>query len=163
MTGLYMDNQTTSQIIIEPVQKAEIILDAKPVVTDLGHAKLLSGLYFIHDAMHRAMLHFFLVKQTAREAIARKQLSGDHIDIGVRNNEWANDSKDILFSFFDNEHVTKISELPDQITFSWQDVPFTIHLYDDCEPLMALIPITYEYESWDIPNQFERFEREFDK
>lgn len=137
--------------------------DAPATLTDLGHDKLLSTLYFIFDAFERSGLDFFLVKQTAKDAIAEHQLTGDHIDIGIRNLEWANDQKDVLFPYFDQEHVEKLKEEPGILEFKWQDVPFTIHFYDDNPCTTALIPLVYENEHWKIPNQFDVFCKEFDK
>jgi hypothetical protein len=80
----------------------------------------------------------------------------------VRNNEWINGNQEILFPYFEQEHVELKSELPNQLTYEWQGIPFVIHFYADNECITALIPVTYEYESWNIPNQFERFEKEYD-
>ena len=146
-----MDNQITNQTIEEG--NTQNVLD---------HHKMLSGLYFLLDAFERAQIQFFLVRQTAHDAKELHQLRGDHIHVGVRNNEWINGNQEILFPYFEQEHVELKSELPNELTYEWQGIPFTIHFYDDNECLMALIPVRYEYEDWNIPNQFERFEKEFD-
>lgn len=134
----------------------------KPVV-DLGHHKLLSTLYFIFEAFGRAGIDFFLIRDTAHKAMTEHMLEGDHIDIGVRSLEWANDQKDLLFAYFDQEGVSKTKDEPGIIEFIYQDVPFVIHFYEDNPCVTALIPIIYENEHWKIPNQFTRFEKEFDK
>ncbi len=145
-----------------PAIKEYVAAMEKGLSKDLSHDKLLPTLYFILDSFERASLDFFLIRQTAKDAIASHQLTGDHIDIGVRNNEWMSDAKDILFAYFDDEHVEKKEEVPGHITFQWKDVPFTLHFYEDNPCITALNTITYEYETWHIPNQFERFEKEFD-
>lgn len=134
----------------------------KPVV-DLGHDKLLEGLYFIFDAFERCGIDFFLVRETAHQAMSEHMLEGDHLDIGVRQLEWNNDQKDLLFAFFDQERVEKTKDIPGLIEFKWKDIPFDIHFYEDNPCVTALIPIIYENENWKIPNQFTRFEKEFDK
>lgn len=148
----------------QPVQSVSAT-STPPAVKEnsIGHHKMLSGLYFLLDAFDRAQVDFFLVKQTAKDAIHKDQLKGDHLHVGVRNNEWINGNQEILFPYFDQEHVELKSELPDSLTYEWQGIPFTIHFYTDNECLMALNTIAYEYESWFVPNMFERFEKEFDK
>jgi hypothetical protein len=160
-----MDNQIPNQTPIVPVpeipQIHPVVAD-KPVV-ELPHDQLMKGLYFLLDAFDRAQVTFFLVRQTAKDAINQHQLTGDHLDVGVRNNEWINGNQEILFPYFDQENVVLKSELPDSLTYEWQDIPFTIHFYNDNECITALNTVAYEYEGWYIPNQFERFEKEFDK
>jgi hypothetical protein len=131
--------------------------------SDLGHTKLLSCLYFIFDAMERAGLEFFLVKDTAKKAMTEYMLEGDHIDVGLRINEWQNDQKDILFMYFQDERVEQTKDEPKLLEFVWNDVPFRIHLYPDSMCTLALVPIVYEHETWRIPNRFDIFEKEYDK
>ncbi|HEX8965507.1 MAG TPA: hypothetical protein VF820_03700, partial [Patescibacteria group bacterium] len=93
-----MDNQTTNKPIFIPYKKPdeemkEAIGEANQNDgtgnIDLGHAKLLSCLYFVFDAFERSGLDFFLVKDTARKAKTEYMLEGDHIDVGLRKLEWA--------------------------------------------------------------------------
>lgn len=137
-------------------------IPVKPTV-DLGHDKLLATLYFIFDAFERCGIEFFLVKDTAHKAMQERKLEGDRLDIGVRQLEWNNDQKDILFAYFDQERVEKTKDEPGIVEFTYQDIPFVIHLYEDNPCVTALVPIIYENEHWKIPNQFTRFEKEFDK
>jgi len=134
----------------------------KPTPTDLGHDKLLSCLYFIFDAFERCGLQFFLVRDTAKKAMTEYMLEGDHIDIGIRRLEWNNDQKDILFVYLAEEGVEKTEDLPDRMTYKWQDIPFTIHFYEDNPCVTALVPIVYEHEHFLIPNQFAEFESKYD-
>lgn len=159
-----MDNQNNQPIQVLPTESIEEEASQPvKVVTSFPHHQLLSCLYFVQDAFERASLEYFLVRDTAKAAIESKQLHGATIDIGVRHNTWSSDQKDIIFTFFSGERVEQISDLPNSLTFSWRDIPFTIHIYDDNECLLALNTIRYEYETWFVPNQFERFEKEFDK
>lgn len=153
-TTINTPHNTVPNITVKPPE---------PTVIDLGHDKLLSGLYFIFDAFERCGLEFFLVKDTAHKAMQERKLEGDHLDIGVRQLEWNNDQKDILFAYFDQERVEKTKDVPGLVSFKWNDIPFTIHLYEDNPCVIALVPIIYENEHWKIPNQFVRFEKEFDK
>ena len=87
-----MDNQTTNKPIFIPYKgktdspsltldkMGELYDEAKKITQDLGHAKLLSGLYFIFDAMERCGLTFFLVRDTAKKAMTEYMLEGDHLD-----------------------------------------------------------------------------------
>lgn len=148
------NNQTvdeTQQQVVQPVKK------------DIPHDKLLMTLYFLWDGFSRSYMDFFLLRQTAKDALSGKQLTGDHIDIGVRKNEWISGNKPILESFFEHEHVTKVKENVEIYEGIYQEVPFTIHLFSENECLSALIPLQYMQESFKVPNQFDRFEREFDK
>lgn len=160
-----MENQTTNtQPIFIPKAQEETVKEEivqKPI--DIGHNLLLAALYFVFDAFDRCSMTFFLVKDTAKNAKTSHMLEGDHIDIGVRKLEWSNDQKDVLFLFLTQENAAITEELPDKITLKWNDVPIVIHLYDDSPCVTALVPITYEHEIWLIPNQFEEFEKTYDK
>ena len=112
------------------------------------------------DAFSRTGMEFFLVKQTARYAINEDELQNNRVDIGVRRMEWNNDAKDMLFVYFDQEHIEKTSELPNSLSFMYKDVPFTIHIYEENKYLSELITLSYEHEFWMIPNQFETFDKE---
>ena len=174
MTGVYMAKAKTKKTIYKGQQVA-----GKPIVIDNSDPKqkilvdsnrftseeLLACLYFIFDAMERCGLDFFLIRQTAKDVQKGvfANLTGDHIDIGVRLNEWANDHKDLLFPFFDQEHVETVSQLPNELTFKWKDVPFTIHLYSDNPCVTALVPIVFQNEDFKIPNRFDIFEEKYDK
>lgn len=159
-----MTEPITYQVVNGKIQRPDetVEVPVKPTI-DLGHEKLLSGLYFIFDAFERCGLDFFLIRDTAHKAMNEEKLEGDHLDIGVRQLEWNNDQKDLLFAHFDNEHVEKTKDIPGLVEFTWQDIPFSIHLYEDNPCVTALVPIIYENEHWKIPNQFARFEKEFDK
>lgn len=135
--------------------------DEMPPPEEIPHELQLRTLYFLYDAFQRAMIDWFLIRQTAKDAMSEHQLTGDHIEIGVRKSEWIT-GKEILFMFFGEEHVKTLKEETDYNIFEYQDVPFTLRFYEDSEPLMALIPIQYEHETFLVPNQFERFEKEFD-
>ena len=154
------DPELKTVLVTETV---EIPQSKEKVITDLGHQKLLSCLYFIFDAFERIGMDFFLVKDTARKAINEDMLSGDHIDIGVRDLEWTNDEKEVLFTYFGQEHVQEISNLPHKITFKWNGVTFTIHQYPDSFHLQAPVIIVYEHEHWKIPNRFDIFDKEGEK
>lgn len=161
-------DQTTNKPVFIPYKKPEeqqVPMEAvnnDEKIEDLGYSVLLSCLYFLFDAFERCGLDFFLVRDTAKKAKTSYMLEGDHIDIGVRQNEWANDQKDILFPYFEQEHAEKISELPNEIVYKWNDVKFTIHIYPDNPLLLALVPINYEHEIWKIPNNFEEFDKQYD-
>lgn len=163
-----MDNQITNQPTQEEIEKdvKEVVDEVRQEIydksRDISHHELLSCLYFIFDAFSRVGMDFFLVKQTAKWMMNEDELRGDHLDIGVRSLEWANDNKDMLFEYFNYEHVKILSQLPNKITFEWHEIPFTVHLYEDNPCITSLKPIVYEHEGWFVPDQFERFEKEYD-
>ena len=168
MTGVYMAKaKTKKKIQVTEMPKLETVAHdftqavQKPQFTS---EELLACLYFIFDAMERCGLDFFLIRQTAKDVQKGvfANLTGDHIDVGVRLNEWANDHKDLLFPFFDQEHVETVSQLPNELTFKWKDVPFTIHLYTDNPCVTALVPIVFQNEDFKIPNRFDIFEEKYD-
>jgi len=162
-----MESQTTNTTFSVVNGKVVRPETAPPVVTPttkvFTHEQLLKGLYFIFDAFKRCSINFFLVRETAHNAMTEHMLEGDHLDIGIRKLEWVNDQKELLFPFFEQEHVEIVNDLPDIITCKWQDIPFTIHLYDDNLCTTALVPIVYEHEHWKIPNRFDLFEKDYDK
>lgn len=147
------------------MEKKEIKTEKIEEKVDIDPNRLLACLYFIFDAMDRIGMEFFLIRKTAKDAKKSifNNLSGDHIEIGVRQNEWVNDHKQVLFAFFDQEGVGQTRNEPSLLEFKWQDIPFVIRLYEDNPCITSLIPITFQHEHFNIPNQFERFEKEFDK
>lgn len=154
---------------IQPLATEDVSLPATPpveIVTpkipNLPHHQLLATLYFLLDAFDRTQITFFLVRQTAKDVKSLHELTGNKLEIGVRNNEWLNGNQEILFPYFEQERVELTSELPNELTYVWQGTPFTIHFYQDNECITALVPFSYEHEMWNLPNQFERFEKEFD-
>ena len=89
-----------------PKVRMEKIIEPK----DLGHDKLLTCLYFLWDAFQHGLMVFFLTKDTAKYAIENVLLYGDHIDIGVRKNEW-DVNWGLLQIFLDDilKHVNQIA------------------------------------------------------
>lgn len=108
-------------------------------------------------------MDFFLLRNTAKQALAGKMLRGERIDIGVRKNEWTSGQKPILDIFFDHEHVEKVRETEDVYEGIYRDVPFTIHLFPENECLSALVPLVYKQERFLIPNRFSYFDKEVDR
>lgn len=149
----------TNPQVDKPTSTVAPLVDETFIET--SHEILLRCLYFLYDAFNRAQIDFFLIRQTAKDAINGNELS-HHLDIGVRKNEWVT-GKEILFMFFGEEHVKIKTESDILITCEYQEAPFVIHLYDDNPCLLALNPIEYQYESFKTPNMLEAFEREYDK
>lgn len=150
--------ETNNQIVGETQQQ---IIQSTP--KDIGHEELIRTLYFLWDGFKRSYMDFFLLRDTAKQALSGKQLSGDHIDVGVRKNEWVSGNKPILDIFFEHEHVTKVKENEEIYEGIYQEVPFTIHLFSENDCLSSLIPLNYEHERWLVPNRFEHFDKEIDK
>jgi hypothetical protein len=141
---------------LEAITKA--VRDPHPVDPD----KLLTTLYFLYDAFERASLDFFLVRQTARDVINGKRLTTMPVTIGIRHNEWIGGNEELLLAYFEQEHVEMTEKADDHVTFVYQDIPIMMHIYRDSDSVTALNSVAYEFETWKIPNQFERFEKEFD-
>lgn len=151
-----MENQTEQ--VVQTQQQVPLV-----PVKELTHDQLIRTLYVIWDGFKRSYMDFFLLRQTAKDALAGKQLTGGHIDIGVRKNEWVSGNKPILDIFFENEHVKVVKDNTEIYEGIYQDVPFTIHLFSENECLSSLIPFNYEHERWLVPNRFEHFDKEIDK
>lgn len=141
--------------------KPEVIEKVNDIVNEFTHEQLMRCLYFLYDAFHRAAVDFFLVKDTAKNALSKHMLD-TKIDVGVRRLEWSNDNKDMLFPFFEQERVNIIKQDDFRLDCTYQDIPFTIHIYDDNPCIKYLVPIVYEYEGFLVPNQFDVFEKEYD-
>lgn len=130
---------------------------------DLGHEHLLKVLYFFFDAFSRSGINFFVVRDTAKWMRNQDQLRGDHLDVGIRKLEWISGNQDLFNIYMQNEGLTPTKETDKLLEYVYQGVPVTIHLYPDNECITALTSIVYEHESWMVPNQYERFVKEFEQ
>lgn len=59
------------------------LMPTKPVPIERESDELLEALYFIYDILDRAMIPFFLLRTTAEDVISDRELSGDHVDVGI--------------------------------------------------------------------------------
>ncbi len=116
-------------------------------------AKLLEALYYMLDAFDRANMRFFLVGDTARSAIANKDLTGSHIEIGVRANEWRSGAKRILDDF-----APPVKETDGGALYEYGGVPIMLITYPDSPEVMAPDMVRYRYEEFYVPNPFSSFE-----
>jgi hypothetical protein len=125
------------------------------VQTRVSAQHLLDALFWIWDAFDRANVKMFLVLQTAEDAMKGRELSGRSVDIGIRRMEWVSGGRRILDSFLGDPET----ETNDIATYTHNDTPVTLHIYDDDDCIINLDSITYKYEQFHIPNPYSRFKK----
>lgn len=120
---------------------------------DLPSEKLLNALYWIWDAFSRAHVPFFLVGQTAKDAMANKELTGDKVTVGTRRMEWVSGGRRILDAF-----AQPLEEDQNKATYEFEGTLVIVHVYDDHDCIMNTDSINYKYESFKVPNPYKTFE-----
>ncbi len=137
-------------------------IELKSQVIDLPHGDLLNALFFMWEAQQRCAMDFFLTRSTAKAAMTSHMLDGDTLDLGVRKLAWVSDNKDLLMIFLANEPIKIVEETPDILRLEYKGVKINLRIYEDNDCVRNLIPVHYEHEDFWLPNQFERFTKEFD-
>ena len=134
--------------------------DTKPVVEEksLTHAQLLAALYWCYDSFSRVPILFFPIFDTAKQIMKNDELSGTHLDIGVRELEWYSGGKSILDAFIDHFMIPTEST-GNIVTYKVDGVPIRIHILKDDVCLTQCDTVLYEHEDFKIPNPYERFEK----
>lgn len=133
------------------------------VSTSYPHQKLLEALYLIWDAAERGQLQMFLVGDTAKQAIAQGDLSGDKITVGVRRNEWDSGQGRIAQTFLEHELGHKLVDIDNEVLI--QDragTPISIKLYNENPYLESFDIIYYGYETFLLPNPYSEFVKEYE-
>lgn len=115
--------------------------------------ELLNALYWIWDAFDRANVQFFLVHQTAEDAMKNYDLTGDKVEVGIRRNEWVSGGRRLLDAFLD----TPLTESDTTAEYVHDGVTILLHNYDDIPSIMQLNPIIYRNESFTVPNPYSEF------
>lgn len=122
---------------------------------EFTHDQLHDALYFIDDAFERSAILFFLVHKTAKQAINNQDLSGDKIEVGVRKLEWISGGKRILDNFISSYLV---SETEDRAEYNYNGVPIVVYIYPDDACITQCDRIVYEYDFFNLPNPYSKFE-----
>jgi hypothetical protein len=132
----------------------------QPITTKYSPQQLLDALYYIWDAFERSNMPFFLVWDTARQAILNADLRGDKVEVGVRAVEWRSGAKRI-FDAFVNE---PIEEESDTVTYEFHGVPVIVHIFEkDHECIVQTDMVRYRYEEFKVPNPYQKFIEVFGK
>lgn len=116
--------------------------------------KLLVALYWIWDAFERTNMPFFLVKQTAKDVMAHKNLTGNKVTVGVRRNEWISGARRILDAF-----IQPIDENENVALYEHQGVPIEVYVYEDHDCIINTDMIRYRHEEFKLPNPYSTFEQ----
>lgn len=118
---------------------------------------LLQALYYVWDAFERSNVPFFLTGQTAEDAMANKDLSGEIVTVGVRRVEWVSGGGRVFRTFMGEP----ISEDPGRATYRYENVPIYIGIYDDHDCIIGTDSINYRYETFRVPNPYSTFTQLF--
>lgn len=132
-------------------EQAPVTMAGKPL-QEFSSQQLLDALYWIWDAFERSNVPFFLVFQTAEDAIKQHDLTGDRVEIGVRRMEWVSGGKRIIDAF-----VMPLSEGKDEAIYEYRGVPVIVHVYDDSDCVVQTDMVRYRYEEFKIPNPYSKF------
>ena len=123
---------------------------------------LLDALYFAWDAAERGQLDLFLIKDTARQAKADKDLVGDCITVGARKSEWISGQGEIFRTCADHVVGKAVKADENEVIYEVNGVPVIIKLYDENECLKSFNPIFYRYETFNLPNPYDLFVEKYE-
>jgi hypothetical protein len=143
--------------------KNKVVPVEVPVVEVVGlpHELLLKALFFFWDGFERSTLNFFLVKDTARQVRADKQLEGDRLTLGIRRNEWVGGQDRIFKAFMEHEKIPH-AIMEHGFRFKYMGVPVYLYIYDNNPCLDALDIVFYNNDTFNIPNPFDVFNEKYD-
>ncbi len=125
------------------------------------HEALLEALYFFWDAFERSNLYFFLIRDTAKQVIANRELEGDKLTLGLRRMEWQGGGDRIFNSMIQHEKV-EVEKHDDYILFHFKNIPVYLYLYDENPTLSSFDSVFYQMESFNTPNPFKEFDEKYD-
>src|ERR1035437_3801773 len=110
-------------------QIAEGITKVTPIpkVIDIPHQQLLEALFFFWDGFDRATMNFFLVKDTAKQVIANKELSGGKLTLGIRQMEWNGGQQRIFKAFMEHEKVLP-KKIKNGLPFNCKGAPVELYI-----------------------------------
>lgn len=115
--------------------------------------QLLVALYYVWDAFDRCNVPYFLVNQTAEDAIAGRNLTGNCIEIGIRRTEWISGGRRLI----DNFLGLPVEESPTLATYKHEGVPILLYNYEDHECIVQTDMIHYAHEEFKVPNPYSAF------
>jgi len=114
--------------------------------------QLLNALYWIWDVFDRCNVPFFLVNQTAKDVIAQRDLTGNKIEVGIKQTEWISGGRRLLDAF-----ATPLSETEDSATYQFEGIPVILHVYKPSECIEQTDMVRYRYEQFKVPNPYSKF------
>lgn len=145
-----------------PVVK-EYVAAMEKSVKDLPPKDLEDALMWIWDAFERSAMPFFLIHQTYEDAKNDRPLTGDHVEIGVRYNEWTSGPRRILNAFtLPIEENDMVAEYRFGGVDNNKSIPVIVRIYPDHECIIATDQIRYRYEEFQIPNPYSKFKELYD-
>lgn len=127
------------------------------------HDKLLAALFFFWDGFERSSMNFFLVKQTAEQVMSNSELSGDRITLGIRRTEWRGGQAGIFKDFMEHEGIVPVEKTKEYLKFVYQDVPVYLYFYPDSPTLTSFDVYFYCNETFNVPNPYLSFVKEFEQ
>ncbi len=150
-------NQLISEPIVNEPLPIKVENEASPLpIKDIGHLKLLAALYWCYDAFGRIPMLFFPCFETGKQVKEQKELSGDHLDIGVRDVEWKSGGKTVLDAFIDQNRIPE-KTTDNTVTYEYEGVPVVVHIFKDDICLRQCDTVIYNVEDFKLPNPYERF------
>lgn len=152
----------TNDIIVIPNSPNKRITAVEPEIVDLdlGHDKLMKALYWVWDMFDRSNQPFFLVHDTAEQAIKHHALKGSKVEVGIRRNEWNSGATRVLLTIMGEPLEFTQSENEegyDIARFEHEGVPVFVYIYPDAECVMQLDSIHFQHEWFKVPNPYTKF------
>jgi len=133
------------------------IEQANDEIIKFEHDQLLQALYWIFDAMERALINFYLVGTTAESVRQKKDLFGGKIMIAVRKNEWESGARNIIDAF-----APPIVDNGTTVEYEYNGVPVILYVLEDSETLSSFDTTIYAQEYFKLPNPYDEFVKKFE-
>jgi hypothetical protein len=148
---------TTDEVfdLTAPVNGGGIVAEETTLPT-ISHDQLLKALYWVHDFMDRANINFYVVGKTGDAVKGRKDLTGDTVQVAVRELEWISGARNIADAF-----ATPIVDRGTVVEYEYEGVPITLYVLEDSETLRNFDTQIYLNEYFKLPNTFDKFKEEF--
>ncbi len=140
------------------VATRKVIKEVKEI--QFTHDELLKALFFMWDAFERSTLDFFLIKDTADQIISGGQLTGPHLDLGIRKLEWESGNRSIFDTFVEHEK-SYVGEKDGVYEYKFGNVPIFVKVYDQNPCLDSFDIVFYANETFNTPNPYKRFKQEY--
>lgn len=138
-----------SSTLTQTLKSSDPVVEiTKPQFT---HEKLLKALYWVYDLFERANIPFMLLGETAKCAHNNIKLSGDGIEIGVKDTDWHESNIRIIESCYLANTIEK-----HKVTYTHEGVPITCLIIKDYgRNNYSYNQVMYEREFFNLPNPYE--------
>ncbi len=127
-------------------------LESEAVAPSYPHEKLLQALYFAWDLFERSQMPMFLIGPTAASVLQKKDLDGDTIYIGVRQNAWNGGAKRTLDSV-----AMPQEEKSHRAMYLFDGVRIIVTVFPDTECILSPDQVVYHQEVFYLPNTYRKF------